>query len=158
MNWAINSEPAGNLTCRASFCAFLACSARAESAIRQTRVAVEHPVPSRTAAILAAISLPADHIAVSHLERSGNPLPAPCERIALVRTGDVKSAARRNPSGGKGDPNSAQGGKLIVLEILDFTEKNRTLEAVDPCPHWPYPAFGQAIRAVCSVQALRSSR
>jgi IS605 OrfB family transposase len=210
-----NSEPAGNLTCQASFdgCAFSlslrvppALEAQFGKHVSLSGIRFHHG----TAAILAAISPPdvpatkshkatapvtyrfvrprdgkgwilrvsthvtgakvttrrqagaigidfnADHIAVSHLDRSGNPLPALCESIPLVLDGKTSNQRREEIRlAAKAIAEIARkAGKPIVLEKLDFTEKKRALEAVDPrrargLSALAFSAFGQAIRAAC---------
>jgi IS605 OrfB family transposase len=98
----------------------------------------------------------ADHIAVSEIDRHGNPLPARCERVDLVTRGKtanqrlelVRVAAKEIAE------HARAACKPVVIEKLDFSEKKRALEAVGaPLARMlsalAYSAFAQALRAAC---------
>jgi IS605 OrfB family transposase len=98
----------------------------------------------------------ADHIAVSEIDRHGNPLPTRCKRIDLVTRGKTANQRRElvRVAAKEIAEHARVVGKPVVIEKLDFAEKKRALEAVDTrrarmLSALTYSAFAQALRAAC---------
>jgi IS605 OrfB family transposase len=114
------------------------------------------PIVTRRQAGAIGVDFNADHIAVSEIDRHGNPLPDKCFRIPLVTKGKTTAQCREIIRlAAKQIADLARStGKPVVIEKLDVSEKKRALEAVDPrqarmLSALAISAFGQAVRAAC---------